>query len=446
MLEWNVTGNGWNFEIDSATCEVELPVGVHIQGNKCSTGPVGSTDSNCTGYAGKEGIYSFHTTKGLVKNEGLSISLDFDKGVMTEPSFTDKLSEFCASNMVFVIAAIAFLLYCFILWFMSNIYSSSNSLVIPEFAPPPGMSPAEVGFVDSREYSSNLLVSEIVYAAVNKAVSLTVTNNDDSITFQVDSLGNGSVVGDTFISSIVNACPMQINKQLKVPELNTLNTALIKKLSDDNIVKNYFDEDSHPFKKVIARILTIIVLLVLFYAACVYLNWTSWIYIALMIITVAMHFSLMNAIKGYTGGGREIERKIKGFKMFLATSEANRMNMMNPPALTPELYERFLPYAIALGVDNNWGKLFAQILSDAVAKGAFDSTIRYHGWTHGYGLTSSWYSHSTIWPGFYSGVAASVVTSSSGGSGSSTGYAGGSGGGGGGSSGGGAGGGGGGGW
>jgi len=217
MLEWNVTGNGWNFEIDSATCEVELPVGVHIQGNKCSTGPVGSTDSNCTGYAGKEGIYSFHTTKGLVKNEGLSISLDFDKGVMTEPSFTDKLSEFCASNMVFVIAAIAFLLYCFILWFMSNIYSSSNSLVIPEFAPPPGMSPAEVGFVDSREYSSNLLVSEIVYAAVNKAVSLTVTNNDDSITFQVDSLGNGSVVGDTFISSIVNACPMQINKQLKVP-------------------------------------------------------------------------------------------------------------------------------------------------------------------------------------------------------------------------------------
>jgi len=68
----------------------------------------------------------------------------------------------------------------------------------------------------------------------------------------------------------------------------------------------------------------------------------------------------------------------QGFKMFLATSEANRMNMMNPPALTPELYERFLPYAIALGVDNNWGKLFAQILSDAVAKGAFDSTIRYH--------------------------------------------------------------------
>ena len=441
QLEWNVTGNGWDFGIDSASCEVELPMGAHIRTNACYTGLVGSKSSYCTGYADQSGIYTFHTTKALGENQGLTISLSFDKGAVIEPSLTARLTEFCHSNIVFVIAVIAFLLYCFILWFMSNIYSQSSSVVIPEFAPPGGLSPGQVGFIDSREYTSNLLVSEIVYAAVKKVVSLTVTNNDGSITYTVNNLGTDNKTGDGFLTAIAAASPLQINKKLKLPELNSLNDILTKALSKDNIINNFFDEGSHPFKNFLARLLTFIILLILFYTACVFLNWMSWIFIVLMLVTVGMHFALMNTIKGYSSRGGEIERKIKGFKMFLNTSEANRMNMMNPPALTPELYEAFLPYAIALGVENNWGKLFANILSDAVANGTFNSTIHYHGWSSNYGVNSYWYSHSTIWPSFYGGVAASVVTSS-GGSGSSTGSAGGSygGGGDGGSSGGGAGG------
>jgi uncharacterized membrane protein YgcG len=425
QLDWNVTGNGWDFGIDSASCEVELPAGAHVHTNACYTGPVGSKASDCTGYADRSGIYTFHTTKALGDNQGFTISLSFDKGAVIEPGFTARLTEFCHSNMVFVIAVITFLLYCFILWFMSNIYSQSSSVVIPEFAPPSGLFPAQVGFIDSREYSSNLLVSEIVYAAVRKVVSLTVTNNDGSITYTVNNLGTGNNTGDGFLTAIAAASPMQINKKLKLPELNSLNDILARSLSKDNVINNYFDDTSHTVRNLLTRIYTFITLLIIFYAGCVYFNWMTWVYFALLFVVIGMHFALMNAWKGYSNRGREIERKIKGFKMFLNTSEANRMNIMNPPALTPELYEAFLPYAIALGVENNWGKLFANILSDAVANGTFNSTIHYHGWSNNYGVNSYWYAHSTIWPGFYGGVAASVVTSS-GGSGSSTGSAGGS--------------------
>ncbi|WP_425506904.1 DUF2207 family protein [Sphingomonas sediminicola] len=39
------------------------------------------------------------------------------------------------------------------------------------------------------------------------------------------------------------------------------------------------------------------------------------------------------------------------------------------PADTPELFERYLPYAIALGVENRWAERFAGVLAAAAAQG-----------------------------------------------------------------------------
>ena len=46
----------------------------------------------------------------------------------------------------------------------------------------------------------------------------------------------------------------------------------------------------------------------------------------------------------------------------MQTAEKDRMNMLNPPELTPQLFEKLFPYAIALGVEIEWGKQFAEIL------------------------------------------------------------------------------------
>ncbi|MCZ7600920.1 MAG: DUF2207 domain-containing protein [Gammaproteobacteria bacterium] len=35
------------------------------------------------------------------------------------------------------------------------------------------------------------------------------------------------------------------------------------------------------------------------------------------------------------------------------------MNLRNPPEKTPELFERYLPYALALDVENRWAERFA---------------------------------------------------------------------------------------
>ena len=46
--------------------------------------------------------------------------------------------------------------------------------------------------------------------------------------------------------------------------------------------------------------------------------------------------------------GRRVMDQIDGFKQYLSVAEEDRLEFLNPPEKTPELFERFLPYAIAL--------------------------------------------------------------------------------------------------
>lgn len=60
-----------------------------------------------------------------------------------------------------------------------------------------------------------------------------------------------------------------------------------------------------------------------------------------------------------------MQSDIKGFKMYLGAAEERQLQMFNPPQLTPEIFEKLLPYAIVLGVDKIWGKRFEKMVERA---------------------------------------------------------------------------------
>jgi len=95
-----------------------------------------------------------------------------------------------------------------------------------------------------------------------------------------------------------------------------------------------------------------------------------------------------------TREGRDIMDRIAGFEMYLSATEENRLNVLHPPEKTPELFERFLPYAIALGVENQWADRFASVLA-AISQtpGQHSGMAWYVGsqspWTNVNGFTSA---------------------------------------------------------
>ena len=76
--------------------------------------------------------------------------------------------------------------------------------------------------------------------------------------------------------------------------------------------------------------------------------------------------------------------RIAGFKQYLSITERERLDRMHPPKDTPELFERYLPYAIALGVENRWADRFAGVLAAAAAPG------RSQGFAWYSGISSPW--------------------------------------------------------
>ncbi len=66
----------------------------------------------------------------------------------------------------------------------------------------------------------------------------------------------------------------------------------------------------------------------------------------------------MRLLKRETVAGNKIATDAKGFKMFLAATEKDQLNFRNPPDRTPELFEKYLPYALALGVEQLWSEHF----------------------------------------------------------------------------------------
>jgi uncharacterized membrane protein len=137
-------------------------------------------------------------------------------------------------------------------------------------------------------------------------------------------------------------------------------------------------------------------------------------------------------LKAPTMAGRQIMDQVEGFKIYLSVAEQDRLEVLHPPEKTPELFEKYLPHALALDVENEWSEQFADVLAKAQVDGQPYHPAWYSGqsWNN---LGTSGFAD-TLGSAFASAIASSAMapgsSSGSGGGGSSGGGGGGGGGGG----------------
>jgi uncharacterized membrane protein len=152
----------------------------------------------------------------------------------------------------------------------------------------------------------------------------------------------------------------------------------------------------------------------------------------LLLSAIAINLSFHHLLKAPTRAGRRLLDELEGFRQFLDVAEREEMNFRNPPEKTPELFERYLPYALALGVEQHWMERFAGLFARLELSGEHYRPVWYHGshWNiHDLGKFSSNIGHS-LSSAVASSSAAPGSSSGSGGGGSSGGGGGGGGGGG----------------
>jgi uncharacterized membrane protein len=76
------------------------------------------------------------------------------------------------------------------------------------------------------------------------------------------------------------------------------------------------------------------------------------------IVTAMMIWTAGLVMPARSAAGVRALGKVLGFKDFLARVEKGRIDKLND---SPQLFEKYLPYAMAFGVDSRWAEAFANI-------------------------------------------------------------------------------------
>lgn len=126
-----------------------------------------------------------------------------------------------------------------------------------------------------------------------------------------------------------------------------------------------------------------------------------WLLPLIYVAAAAINAVFYHLMKAPTALGATIRAEIEGFRMYLGTAEKERMAVLNPPDMTPELFEKYLPYALALDVDHQWSEQFA---NSASAAGVSDQPAYQPHWYHG----NRWERFGA--QGFASGLGASLAS------------------------------------
>ncbi len=461
------------------------------------TGPQGSKEKNAVVSRDFNGDILFSTTATLNPYEGLTIVAGWPKGIVQEPSSGDRLTHLVRDNRGIIVGAAGILLvmvYFVITWIRVG-RDPKPGTIVPLFSPPDVLSPAAVRFISKMGFDDKTFAAALIDMAVKGA--LTIRDEDDSYAVTRTKAGDGRLTAeekkiyDRLFASSDTLLLEKTNHKIVRAAIDAGNDAL-----DLAYGKVYFNKNTRYFVPgVILSILAAAAMIIgsgagegifigiwltiwsvgvgvlvtqmvslwkrvifgrgmriaalggaLFFTlfsipfvggelAGIYIlgaTTSPWL-VAMLFAFFAANITFFWLLRALTRLGRALLDKIEGFRMFLAVTEKDRLNLLNPPDRTPELFERYLPYALALDVEQEWAEQFTDVLAKAGEAGTTYSPRWYSG--------SSWSSSNLGgFAGAMGGAFSAAISSSSTAPGSS------SGGGGGGSSGGGGGGGGGGGW
>ncbi len=92
---------------------------------------------------------------------------------------------------------------------------------------------------------------------------------------------------------------------------------------------------------------------------------TSITFVVYVLAAGCLHILFLYLMKAPTSAGRLLMDQVEGFKMFLGKVDGDRLNRAAPPQQTPAVFEKFLPYALALDVEQDWAEKFSTVLGSA---------------------------------------------------------------------------------
>jgi uncharacterized membrane protein YgcG len=415
-LYWNVTGEEWPFLIRAARARITLPASlVNLRANAFAGGQ-GTGERSVTilvngllhdGDAtfepasesppppGRAHVVEVEATRPLGLREGMTVVVGWNPGVVRRPSVWARAvaawtAWFAGRSFLALAWATPVLAFAAMFWRWWTVGRDPRpGPLVVEYAPPDGLGPAEVGtLIDNRPDTRDLMAG-LVDAAVKGVIRIRETKSKgwfSGAEYAFDLLvpeSGWSMAGIPPSGSKILRGMFKTRSDGQPGPDGVISTCASGDLANSfyshlrRIKKAIFDDlESRGFYRTRPDKIGLAYYGLAF--ACVPVVWVlstlafTWAGIrdetTILGAPPALALSTALIVAGFgafmparTVAGARARDQVRGFQEFLARVDAHRLESL---PLTPALFEKFLPYAIALGVERRWAGAFIDICTE----------------------------------------------------------------------------------
>jgi uncharacterized membrane protein len=371
-LYWNVTGDEWDVPVGDASAQIMLPPGVTNVRTNEFTGSYRSRGQDAE-VTTSENTVEASMTRPLSFHEGLTIVVGWDKGFVKEPGTSDLIDQFLASNWP-IFLPIPVFLFMFWLWSTRGRDPRVGPVAV-QYAPPEGMSPAEAGTLVDEQAAMRDITATIVDLAVRgyivieekeKSGMMGLVHNKDYVFHLKKSAKEWTGLKS---HELVLLAGIFSNGAQTDVELSSLQNQFYKNLPsikssifDALMEHGYFQHRPDYVRS--GYITGGVAFGVLFFLAGNWLSQRTGVAVAPFLVAAILSSATIVGFGWFmparTADGAKALAGVLGFEDFLTHVESDHMNRISQ---TPETFEKFLPYAMALGVEKKWVGAFQNIYS-----------------------------------------------------------------------------------
>lgn len=424
---WNVTGNDWEFTIEKATFKLILPADIKVFKEKIST-YIGKKGEKGRPAYERSNLF-FDSMNALMPKEGMTVAVPFEKGFIKEPSFIKIIFLNIHNFLPLIIVMIIVLAYYIIVKISSKKFNTSTPQYV--FGPPEEVDAAlakyiwNMGSVTQEE----LIVVYISEMLMNGTISIKKTRFNNFILIPnpeaAKTLSNRNY--EIYEYMFPNNEPVKLYEYNRsIVKLGNNILKEIKEKSKKYFSKNYkvflfsllmfwlfmfsngFRIGKSPLNILVIESLFLILffeigIMIVRHIAFVFKRreikntlyflfsffvilsgmlkvfsfgvtmsgnasfLSSVIYIiSIFILIIATVWFRMSMVK-WTQEGIELYNKIKAYKDFLLSRKKTAESLSINDAFGE--FSKHMPYAMALGISDQWAEIFKRQLQDAYNSG-----------------------------------------------------------------------------
>ena len=368
-LYWNATGDEWDVPLGQVSTEVVLPDGASGIRSTAFNGVYGATATEAE-IVTTGSTLRFTMPRKLEYREGLTVVVGWDKGLIPPPTAVDKVSEFFSSNWPLGIPILVFALM-FWLWNTRGRDPRQRPIAV-QYEAPTGMTPAEVGTITDESVDMRDITATLVDLAVRGYIKIAEIDGGKflGITFGEDfafhRLKPASSWGELALHER-RVLEGIFDGRGSVVELSDLKNEFYRDIGGikDGVMEQlvrkgfYGSRPDHVRAKWVA--LGVVLGVVFAFVGTGIGVGFGLSPVATVVGGIASGFIIIafgwNMPARTVAGTRALER-VLGLGEFIGRVERDSLERVKR---TPEMFETFLPYAMALGLEREWSRAFKDL-------------------------------------------------------------------------------------